>query len=57
LWCWNVRLDCWEFVAQAKAAQCKIILCGHKRRSPKGTRFKWADYDAPRPKKFRTRSK
>lgn len=55
LWYWSVRNDEWEVVTQANEDDKKKVLRTHKRRHPKGAKFRWTTGD--KPKKFRTRAK
>lgn len=57
LWQWSVKEDDWLLVTVAVGAseQLAAVLRGYKRRSPKGTRFRWTE--GHKPKKFRTRRK
>jgi hypothetical protein len=56
LWQWSVRKDEWMQVTQAACELRRVILRGHKRRNPRGTRFRWTPSQMP-PRKFRARSK
>lgn len=59
LWQWSCKQDDWLWITQDVSGDADhrgVILRGHRRRNPRGTRLKWKE-GTEKPKRFRARRK